>query len=312
MQLQNALAQMDERALQQSMQKQDKFARLAQWADTPEKWAQAVQQAEADGLQGASQIPFEQRGAKLAGMLSVKDQLDQEWKRREFQLRERDVNSSIGARNAAKGAGGIGAAPSGYQWVRGANGSAELAPIKGGPAEASRKKMNDEQAKALGYAKRITDANIVLEDPMYAKSLVSTRSNVGSSVPFIGNALVSSDYQIADQAVRNFINAQMRRESGAVISPEEFANARIQYIPVWGDGEEVLERKRQARARALENLYVSSGPSGLEQAQDVAPPSLSATQAPQSFTGSGVFADIPRGNGTTGKSIGGFTVTKVK
>jgi hypothetical protein len=56
--------------------------------------------AEAEGVKGASQVPFEQRGAKLAGMLSVKDQLDQEWKRREFQLQERNVNSQIGSRNA--------------------------------------------------------------------------------------------------------------------------------------------------------------------------------------------------------------------
>ena len=106
MQLQNALAQMEDRQLQQTLQQQEKFSRLAQWADTPEKWAQATQMAEAEGLKGASAIPFEQRGAKLAGMLSVKDQLDQEWKRREFQLRERDVNSAIGARNAASSRAG--------------------------------------------------------------------------------------------------------------------------------------------------------------------------------------------------------------
>lgn len=101
MQLQNALAQMEDRQLQQTLQQQEKFARLAQWADTPEKWAQATQMAEAEGLKGATQVPFEQRGAKLAGMLSVKDQLDQEWKRREFELNQRNVNSQIGARNAA-------------------------------------------------------------------------------------------------------------------------------------------------------------------------------------------------------------------
>jgi hypothetical protein len=110
MQLQNALAQMEDRQLQQTLQQQEKFARLAQWADTPQKWAQATQMAEAEGLQGAAQIPFEQRGAKLAGMLSVKDQLDQEWKRREFALQERNVNSQIGSRNAMATARTAGAA----------------------------------------------------------------------------------------------------------------------------------------------------------------------------------------------------------
>lgn len=106
MQLQNALAQMEDRQLQQTLQQQEKFARLAQWADTPEKWAQATRMAEAEGLKGATQVPFEQRGAKLAGMLSVKDQLDQEWKRREFELRQRDTNSAIAARNAASSRAG--------------------------------------------------------------------------------------------------------------------------------------------------------------------------------------------------------------
>jgi hypothetical protein len=65
--------------------------------------------AEAEGVKGAAHIPFEQRGAKLAGMLSVKDQLDQEWKRREFQLQERNVNSQIGSRNAMTSARTAGA-----------------------------------------------------------------------------------------------------------------------------------------------------------------------------------------------------------
>jgi hypothetical protein len=107
MQLKQALMQMEDRQLQQTKAQQDKFASRAQWASTPEKWAQVTQMSEAEGLQGASQIPFERRGAIIAEMLSVKEQLDQEWKRREFQLQERNVNSQIGARNAA-GSGGSG------------------------------------------------------------------------------------------------------------------------------------------------------------------------------------------------------------
>lgn len=109
MQLTRALAEMDDLKLQQTKAQQDKFASLAQWADTPEKWMQATQMAEADGMKGASQVPFEQRGAKLAGMLTVKEQLDQEWKRREFALQERNVNSQIGERNGARqGGSGLG------------------------------------------------------------------------------------------------------------------------------------------------------------------------------------------------------------
>lgn len=123
MQLRNALAQMEDRQLQQNLQQQEKFSRLAQWADTPEKWMQATQMAEAEGMKGASQVPFEQRGAKLAGMLSVKDQLENEWKRREFELKQRDTNSTIAARNATsqRGSfgGGVGGAPMGRPMASG-------------------------------------------------------------------------------------------------------------------------------------------------------------------------------------------------
>lgn len=50
------------------------------------------------------------------------------------------------------------------------------------------------------------------------------------------------------QAEENFINAQLRRESGASIAKSEFENARKIYLPVIGDSAEVLEQKRKARA----------------------------------------------------------------
>mgnify|MGYP003403542859 CR=1 FL=1 len=100
-QLKQALMKMEDSALAKTLQQQEKFASLAQWADTPEKWAQATQMAESEGLKGAAAIPFEQRGAKLAGMMSVKDQLAQEWKRREFELQTRETNASVAAKNAA-------------------------------------------------------------------------------------------------------------------------------------------------------------------------------------------------------------------
>ena len=50
------------------------------------------------------------------------------------------------------------------------------------------------------------------------------------------------------QAEENFINAQLRRESGASIAESEFENARQIYLPVIGDSAEVLEQKRKARA----------------------------------------------------------------
>ena len=66
----------------------------------------------------------------------------------------------------------------------------------------------------------------------------------------------SDERQQFEQAKRNFINAVLRRESGAVISDKEFANAHQQYFSVPGDSQAVKKQKRENRAtvyRAFKN-----------------------------------------------------------
>jgi hypothetical protein len=91
---------------------------------------------------------FSTREQKIAEAQSLGDMLEAEMKRREQARLERVANAQVRASNAAaaassRGGGGdggdiAGKAPSGYQWVRGASGAVELAPIKGGPADAAR------------------------------------------------------------------------------------------------------------------------------------------------------------------------------
>ncbi|WP_458380263.1 glycoside hydrolase family 73 protein [Sinorhizobium medicae] len=77
---------------------------------------------------------------------------------------------------------------------------------------------------------------------------------------FLENWMVSDDFQNFDQARRDFINAQLRRESGAVISMEEFDNANKQYFPQPGDTREVLEQKRRNRQTVVDGMKRSAGP----------------------------------------------------
>lgn len=77
---------------------------------------------------------------------------------------------------------------------------------------------------------------------------------------FLENWMVSDDFQNFDQARRDFINAQLRRESGAVISVEEFDNANKQYFPQPGDTKEVLEQKRRNRQTVVDGMKRSAGP----------------------------------------------------
>ena len=78
-------------------------------------------------------------------------------------------------------------------------------------------------------------------------------------MPF-GNYLVSENFQLAEQAQRDFINASLRRESGAAIAPSEFESARRQYFPQPGDSPAVLAQKARNRATQIEGIRAAAGP----------------------------------------------------
>lgn len=118
--------------------------------------------------------------------------------------------------------------------------------------------FTEDQAKAAGFADRMS-----ISDPSIINNKdagMSMMEGVSSRTPLIGNYLVSDEFQKFDQARRDFINAQLRRESGAVISPEEFANANKQYFPQPGDSEAVLNQKAINRKTAIDSMMRSAGP----------------------------------------------------
>ncbi len=73
---------------------------------------------------------------------------------------------------------------------------------------------------------------------------------------------MSSEQQRVTQAQRDFVNAVLRQESGAVISDAEFANAKKQYFPAPGDSPPVLAQKRANRQLAVQGFARMAGPKG--------------------------------------------------
>jgi hypothetical protein len=71
---------------------------------------------------------------------------------------------------------------------------------------------------------------------------------LGKAPGFMSNYVTNSDYQKFDQAKRDFVNAVLRRESGAAISQSEFDNANKQYFPQPGDTPERIAEKRKQPA----------------------------------------------------------------
>jgi len=65
--------------------------------------------------------------------------------------------------------------------------------------------------------------------------------------------------QRAIQAKLNFINAVLRKESGAAIGKDEYVSAAKQYFPKVGDSESTLAQKAQTRALATQTMNIASG-----------------------------------------------------
>ncbi len=118
-------------------------------------------------------------------------------------------------------------------------------------------KLTESEGRSTGFYGRGVESHEILND-LESQGTSLWNSTVGN-IPVVGNYARTEDAQKYDQAKRNFINAVLRRESGAVISPEEFKNAEQQYFPQPGDGEEVIAQKRRNREVTIQGLKVSSG-----------------------------------------------------
>jgi hypothetical protein len=129
------------------------------------------------------------------------------------------------------------------------------------------KPMNDTQATSYGYAQRLETSDAIIDN--IGSLFTGVKSYIGEKLP---NFLQSDERQKFEQAKRNFVNAVLRRESGAVISPSEFDNAQKQYFPQPGDSDTTLQQKNSNRAQVIENLYRSAGVSGKRQSSIINTP----------------------------------------
>lgn len=156
--------------------------------------------------------------------------------------------------------------PSGYTMDPSNPGA--LIPIPGGPADPNTKPVTEDQAKAGGYADRAFLASQALDSlaGKYSPQALNTKRSaesiwgIGNLVtgPLANRALSPEDQQ-AEQAQRDFINAVLRRESGAVINDSEFDNARKQYFPQPGDSPEVIQQKARNRETTIQGIARAAG-----------------------------------------------------
>jgi hypothetical protein len=134
--------------------------------------------------------------------------------------------------------------------------------IAGDGARADEKLAKPDKSTApqylvAGYAKRLQQAEDVFNDLLSKGYQGPDRFEQLKSVG--PRELQSPEYRKYDQATRNFINATLRRESGAAIADSEFKNAEQQYIPKPGDSAEVLAQKKANRDQVFNNFKTEGG-----------------------------------------------------
>lgn len=155
---------------------------------------------------------------------------------------------------------------------------AELARAQ---AENGGKAGTQDQAKAAGFAERMANQAEVLRSlpPLSAKDRDTILKDIAREALLEKNpaaklaAMETGNYKTIEQklgdngrayyqAAREFISANLRRESGAAIAEHEVQDALKRFLPVQGDKPADVARKRQALDDVTRGALREAGPMG--------------------------------------------------
>jgi len=140
------------------------------------------------------------------------------------------------------------------------------------------KAPNEAQGNAIAYGVRMDGANKILEG-LEGKGVTSggrikgaISGTLEALVPYQGEKLAAGAESVLrpflssenqnnyEQAKENFITAVLRKESGASISPAEFAREERKYFPQVGDSDSTIKQKQEARKLAISAIRQVAGP----------------------------------------------------
>lgn len=253
--------------------------RLAQKDQAQQQMLQAVnspefqQQLEQSGISPAQMTLL--RGAAMSGDYGPALSAIMPRKQTEGDIKRAELLRAVGGDQAtadriAAGVQKMTIGPDGQPYVVNvANGEVMSGSIGNKP-------MTEGQSNAALYADRMRASEPIIIANSDAGQ--NTFDKLKAQVPGVGNYLVSEGFQKYDQARRDFINATLRRESGAVISDAEFDNANKQYFPQPGDAPDVLKQKEQNRRIAIEGIARAAGPNYKPPQQQSQPPASGLPQ----------------------------------
>lgn len=121
------------------------------------------------------------------------------------------------------------------------------------------KPLTEGQSKDNVFATRAEGALAQLEP--VAETLTSRAGQVAEAVPFgLGRGFQGDAYQVAKNSGDEFLQAILRKDTGAAITEQEQRLYGDTYLPRPGDGKAVIQAKKEARARAVEALKAGMDP----------------------------------------------------
>lgn len=250
------------------------FTRAAYAAKTPEQRAALLQSYEAKGhVFDAWEKDPNNWDALVSRGVDLGDQMGLDLRREEAARSQKNADRAYGLdvqqlgetrrMHDAQIANNNGSkAPAGYRYKP--DGSMEYIP--GGPADPSKPvptrnmRPTGDQSNAAGFYDRMNASNQIIgglekQGTDYWQNFARDYAPGNTAAYFM-----KPEFQQYDQAQRDFINAQLRKESGAAISPSEFDNARRQYFPQPGDSDAVIKQKAQNRKIAIDAMHRTAGP----------------------------------------------------
>lgn len=147
------------------------------------------------------------------------------------------------------------------------------------------------ERKALFFYRRAEPALKIIDQFDKAETL----NTLAASGGLLTNWSQTPQGQLLNQAARQWIQAFLRQDSGAVISKEELEEGFNTYIPRPGDSEAVLKQKRESRRQIVDALREMSG-RALPKEQRAGPVGATGPAPTTAATTGNPFADlIPKG-----------------
>lgn len=130
---------------------------------------------------------------------------------------------------------------------------------QGGP----NRPLTEAQSKDTVYATRAAGALPVLDQLGSNLTDPVQRAVEGDPTGLVRGNVQSPEFQQANQAGLEFLQAILRKDTGAAITAEEQNQYGRVYLPQPGDSDQVLEQKRVSRQRALAAIEAGIPPQGI-------------------------------------------------